>query len=157
MTSEHKMSRREWFRLRPVRSKSEKKSGSSTPSVGDELPALQAVAHPVNHDGMDLSELPPMREALLAEVQVRELFSDIAVLGSNILLMQKSARSPRATVAKATTEEQLRIAQASLLSGAISRLQIRYHWQEQNWIDTLEGRKNGFRLIRIAHKPFEEA
>lgn len=161
MTTDPKMSRREWFRLASPRTETTNKTTTNktntdktnrpNPAVGDTSPALQDVAHPVNHDGMDLSELPPMREALLSESEVRELFSDISALGSNILLMQRSARSARATAAKATSVEQLRTAETSLLAGTIPRVQIRYHWQQQNWIDTLERREDGFRLIRIAH------
>ncbi|MFT4558047.1 MAG: hypothetical protein ACI92S_003421, partial [Planctomycetaceae bacterium] len=110
--------------------------------------------------------LPPMREALLSEEQVRQLFADIESLGSDILLMQRSERSQRATASKATaskataskataskatTAEQLRTAQDSLLSGSVPRVQIRYHWEEANWIDTLEGRDDGVRLVRISH------
>lgn len=51
----------------------------------------------------------------------------------------------------ATTAEQLRTAQDTLLSGSIPRVQIRYYWQDMNWIDTLERREDGLRLIRIAH------
>jgi len=166
MANDDKMSRRDWFRLRPRRTGSDdaKPSGiESTLTVnapnltmGEVPDRLQPVAHPVNHDGMDLSELPPMREAILSKEQVRQLFSDIESLASNILLMRRSARSQRATASratasKATTAEQLRTAQNSLLSGNVPRVQIRYHWQEANWIDTLEARDVGVRLVRISH------
>lgn len=125
--------------------------------MGETPNGLQAIAHPVNHDGMDLAELPPMREALLSEEQVRQLFSDIESVASDILLMQRSARSQRAAASKVTTEEQLRLAQATLLSGDAPRVQIRYHWQEANWIDTLERRDDGVRLIRITHNTADRA
>ncbi|NQV25522.1 MAG: hypothetical protein HQ518_14275 [Rhodopirellula sp.] len=125
--------------------------------MGEVPNGLQAIAHPVNHDGMDLAELPPMREALLSEDQVRQLFSDIESLASDILLMQRSARSQRAAASKVTTEEQLRMAQDALLSGDVPRVQIRYRWQEANWIDTLERRDDGVRLIRIAHNTVDKA
>ena len=168
MTDDSKMSRRDWFRLRPRLSESggteSKGTGSNriesnatetnkavNHSMGEVPNGLQAIAHPVNHDGMDLSELPPMREALLSEEQVRQLFSDIESLASDVLLMQRSARSQRATASRATTAEQLRTARDTLLSGSVPRIQIRYHWQEANWIDTLERRDNGVRLVRITH------
>ena len=156
MSDDNKMSRRDWFRLRPRHTESNDAASGGTVNVGGqsmgEAPdVLQTVAHPVNHDGMDLAELPPMREALLSEEQVRQLFSDIDSLASDILLMQRSARSQRATASKATTAEQLRTAQESLLSGNVPRVQIRYHWQEANWIDTLEARDDGVRLVRISH------
>lgn len=165
MADDSKMSRRDWFRLRPRRPDSDtptnvtaSESLSEPPiatehSMGEAPNGLQPIAQPDNHDGMNLSELPPMREALLSEVQVRQLFSDIEALASDVLLMQRSARSQRATASKATTAEQLRTAQDTLLSGTVPRLQIRYHWQEANWIDTLERRDEGVRLIRIVHDP----
>lgn len=156
------ISRREWFRLQPRRTPSNDTESDDTvnapgPTMGEAPDRLQAIAHPVNHDGMDLSELPPMREAILSEQQVRQLFRDIESLGSDILLMQRSAHAPRATAsaataAKATTTEQLRMAQDSLLSGKLTRVQVRYNWQEANWIDTLEVRGDGVRLVRISHK-----
>lgn len=154
MTQENKLSRREWFRL-AGRKKSP--TGQETPgpsnadSMGDSSKGLQPIEHPINHDGMDLSELPPMREAVLAEDDVRQLFSDIAALATDVLLMARSARTAHAAASKATTSDQLCSARDSLLSGVIPRLQIRYHWQQQNWIDTLERQEQGYRLIRIAH------
>lgn len=165
MAHGNKMSRRDWFRLRPRRADSDtptdtpidvatsEPSTSAEHSMGEAPHGLQPIAHPENHDGMNLSELPPMREALLSEEQVRQLFSDIEALASDILLMQRSARSQLATTSKATTAEQLRTAQETLLSGTVPRVQIRYHWQAANWIDTLERRDNGVRLIRITHDP----
>jgi hypothetical protein len=167
MTDDHKMSRRDWFRLRPRPAESNDTDSNDTGSdktvdaprhsMGETPNGLQAIAHPVNHDGMDLAELPPMREALLSEEQVRQLFADIESLASDILLMQRSARSQRAAASKVTTEELLRLAQATLLSGDVPRVQIRYHWQEANWIDTLERRDDGVRLIRIAHNTTNRA
>ena len=156
MADDQKMSRRDWSRLRPRRTESiEKRPDEAVDAprhtMGESPNGLQAVAHPVNHDGMDLAELPPMREALLSVEQVRQLFSDIELLGSDVLLMQRSARSQRAAGSKVTTDEQLRMAQTTLLSGDVPRVQIRYHWQEANWIDTLERRDDGVRLVRIAH------
>lgn len=159
MSDGNKMSRRDWFRLRPRRADAEvvanvpptEITDDSDHSMGDVPHGLQPITHPENHDGMNLADLPPMREAVLSEEQVRQLFSDIESLGSDILLMQRSARSQRATPAKATTAEQLHAAQDSLLSGSVPRVQIRYHWQAANWIDTLERREDGVRLVRITH------
>ncbi len=157
MADGNRMSRREWFRLRPRHTDqdaavSRNTANNDSTAMGEAPDVLQTVAHPVNHDGMDLSELPPMREALLTKEQVRQLFSDIESLASDILLMQRSASSQQASVSRATTAEQLRTAQESLLSGNVPRVQIRYLWQETNWIDTLEAREQDVRLVRIAHK-----
>lgn len=50
-----------------------------------------------------------------------------------------------------STPEQLRAAEPTLLSGSIRRVQIRYHWEAVNWIDTPEHRGNGIRLVRLKH------
>jgi hypothetical protein len=153
MANENKMSRRDWFRLRPYRAAPEKIADRNEHSMGDQSQNLQPVPQPVNHDGMDLSELPPMREAFLSEEQVRQLFNDIETLASDILLMQRTPGSQRAIASRATIAAQLHQALESLLSGTIPRIQIRYHWQQMNWIDTLEHGENSIRLIRIAHIP----
>lgn len=168
MSDGNKMSRRDWFRLRSRRAQAENKptvtaaaaqpdaeqretTASTDHAMGETPNGLQPIAHPENHDGMDLAKLPPMREAVLTEEQVLQLFSDIEALGTDILLMQRSARSQRATPTKATSAEQLRAAQESLLAGAVPRVQIRYQWQETHWIDTLQRGTDGVRLVRIAH------
>ncbi len=166
MSDSSKMSRRDWFRLRPQPCRDQSETPTSVAQAEPDLPndadhsmgeapnGLQPIAHPENHDGMNLSELPPMREALLSEQQVQQLFSDIATQATDVLLMQRSARSQRATAAAAatlSTAEQLTTAQKSLLSGSVPRVQIRYHWQAANWIDTLERREDGIRLVRITH------
>ena len=151
MPDSNPMSRRDWFRLRPQRSKSDD-SNCDNHFVGEKSRGLQPIDQPVNHGEMDLSELPPMREAILSYEDVRQLFSDIESLGSDILLMQKSPRSRHASASKATAAEQLRAAQETLLTGSIPRVQIRYRWKDSNWIDTLENREDSVRLIRIAHR-----
>ena len=158
MSENARMSRRDWFRLRPQRSEAETQSdGSSLVDrkhvMGQSQETLRPVAIPENHGRMDLTELPPMRESLLSEEQVRQLFSDIESLASEILLMQRLPNAQRATTPELSTTEQLRATQLKLLSGSIPRLQIRYHWQGVNWIDTLERRDDGIRLVRIKHSP----
>ncbi|HQX48455.1 MAG TPA: hypothetical protein PLR25_01020 [Planctomycetaceae bacterium] len=158
MSDSTKMSRRAWFRLRPPEPETEPQptlealpEKARTAAVGQTAVGLSEVAHPPNHDGMDLSQLPPMREALLSAEQVEELFSDIEQLGTDILLMQRSSRAARANVAAANAAKNLQIAKTSLLSGAIARVQIRYRWQDTHWIDTLEVKPDGYRIVRIAH------
>lgn len=159
MSDTSKMSRRDWFRLLPCRSESETPAdiapsatvNTAPHSMGASPQCLHTIPHPENHDGMNLAELPPMREAFLSEEQVRQLFADIETLASDILLMQRLVGSARATISSASTAEQLRTVEQSLLSGTIPRVQIRYHWQASHWIDTLEWRDTGIRLVRIAH------
>lgn len=120
-------------------------------AIGKGSSGLKPIADPVNHDGMDLSELPPVREAELSIEQVEQLFADIEAMASNILLMQRSSRSQRADASRVTTHWQFVCAKGSLLSGSVPRVQIRYLWQDTHWIDTLENRGCSFRLVRVAH------
>ena len=158
MSENARMSRRDWFRLRPQRSEGETPLDSTPvvdrkPVMGQSQEALQPVAFPENHGGVNLTELPSMCEGLLSEEQVRQLFSDIESLASAVLLMQRLPNAQRATTPGLSTPEQLRAAETTLLSGAIPRVQIRYHWEAVNWIDTLERRESGIRLVRIKHSP----
>lgn len=151
MNDQQKISRRDWFRLRKPEAENSPETHRRTQAMGTSSAGLEPVPHPVNHDGMDLAELPPMREAMLSTNQVQQLFADIESLASDILLMQRASPAQRATAARATSREQLAVAQAALLSGAIPRVQLRYRWQDANWIDTLEQREGRFRLVRIMH------
>lgn len=152
------MSRRDWFRLVHDRAHSDTQSTGATVEdhkhgMGHAQHTLRPVAHPQNHGGINLTELPPLREGLLSEDQVQQLFADIESLASDIQLMQRWPDAQRASALAFTTMELLRTAQRHLLSGAIPRIQIRYHWQAVNWIDTLERRDAGIRLVRIRHSP----
>jgi hypothetical protein len=75
-----------------------------------------------------------------------------AKLATNILLMRRSSPSPRAATVHAATSAELTLAGSALISGQVPRLQIRYRWQDLDWIDTLASGENGFRLVRIAHQ-----
>ena len=88
MTDSPKLSRRDWFRLRVNREADTTKTRAN--SMGEKHDGLQPIAHPENHDGMDLSALPPMREAILTRDQVSELFADIEQLATEILFPQLS-------------------------------------------------------------------
>jgi hypothetical protein len=153
------MSRRDWFRLLPRGAEPEtaNNTAASEPihaaahSMGPAPHGLQAIPHPQNHDGMNLADLPPMREAFLSEEQVRQLFADIEAFASEVLLMQRLAGSAHATASATSATEQLRTAQQSLLTGEIARVQIRYRWEDSHWIDTLARRDSDVRLVRIAH------
>ena len=107
---------------------------------------------PENHGGLDLTELPPMRESRLLKEQVQQLFSDIELLASNVLLMQRLPNMQSTSACSVTSTEQLHAAMISLISATLCRVQVRYRWEESNWIDTLERTENGFRLVRIQHR-----
>ncbi len=158
MSENVRMSRRDWFRLRPPQPVVETPKVSTSavdrkPVIGQSQASLQPVAFPENHGSVNLTELPPICEGLLSAEQVRQLFSDIESLASNVLLMQRLPNAQRATTPGLSTPEQLRAVETSLLSGTFPRVQIRYHWVSVNWIDTLERREDGIRLVRIKHTP----
>lgn len=143
--------RRDWFRLR--RPHQNRLLGQPDAAASSTRPtALKPVDLPPNHDGMDMSQLPPMREALLSADQVHDLMVDVKQLGTDIQLMQRQAGANRATVSDADTPERLDLAGTALLSGRVPRLQVRYRWQDTLWIDTLTTQPDGYALIRIAHR-----
>ena len=145
MSTDKRMSRRDWFRLKTPAAN--RMLGQQTRSTTNNQ-ELQPIELPPNHDGMDLSELPPMREALLSCDQIGVLFGDIASQASDIQLMQRRARS--ATPAK-DGRDQLELAHNAILDGSVGKIQIRYRWQDSLWIDTLERKDDVFRLVRIVH------
>ena len=71
MSENVRMSRRDWFRLRPQRSEVETPKVSTSDVdrkavIGKSQEMLQPVAFPENHGGVNLTELPPMCEGLLS-------------------------------------------------------------------------------------------
>ncbi len=157
MSNKNKLSRREWFRLRatPLTNASTESANSTQSPASKDLgnqEGLLPIDLPPNHDGLDLSELPPMREATLSTEQVAALFSDIEQLATEILLMQRAPGAQRAVGTEADNNTKLALAKSALLSGSVTRLQIRYRWQGQQWIDTLKQNPSGFHIVRIAHQ-----
>ena len=140
-------SRRDWFRLRP-RPSNPTTLGAGRPT--DQANGFQTIDLPSDEGPLDPNDLPPMREAFLTNGQVANLFTDIESAATDVLLMQR--RSARATV---QTEHSLFVrmqhAKNALLTGQMPRVQIRYRWNDANWIDTLEATDNQFRLVRISH------
>jgi hypothetical protein len=139
--SEPSMNRREWFRLRIP------KEANQLPNA----PRLRPMELPPNNDGMDLNALPPMCEALISREEVRVLFSDLADHAENIQLFHKE-RNSRGDQHVGSNSERLHIASSALLQGLTARIQIRYSWNGAHWIDTLEAKEAGYRLVRIEHR-----
>jgi len=144
MGRDQKPSRRDWFRLMWKDSENgpDPQSEEQKDQPPSQKPVLNPVSQPVNHGGFDLSELPPMRQADLTEDQVADLFSDVASCAKDVRLMMRSKNSVAAD---------LQSAKKAILSGSVSRLQIRYRWEGKYWIDTLQVVPGGIQLIRIAH------
>ncbi|MFT5525047.1 MAG: hypothetical protein ACI9HK_003013 [Pirellulaceae bacterium] len=132
------MSRRDWFRLRIP--------DEANRALGNDSPKTQAVEQPVNHGGMDLSELPPVHEAYLSPDEIEVLFSDIEYFGEQVLVMTSARAAPTQVAGPA-----LKLAKQSLLAGSLPKVQIRYQWRGAKWIDTIQRTSDGYRIIRIAH------
>jgi hypothetical protein len=107
---------------------------------------MQRVTQPPNHDGMDVTQLPPVHEAHLTAEQVEALFSDLGQHAGDIQIMSR-----RTTPADSDHTSRLPELSALLLSGKIAKAQIRYTWRGARWIDTIECNANDFRLVRIRH------
>ena len=159
--SEPKMNRRDWFRLRKSSDESTsleskpdqeefRKPLQSNPDLGSSS-SLQPIAHPPNHDGMDLAKLPPMREAQLSLDEVLALLADIETHGKEVQLLQRERTSASKRESMSSTMA-MELVRQGITSGSIARLQIRYSWQGSLWIDTLEARSPSFRLVRIEHR-----
>jgi hypothetical protein len=150
------LSRRDWFRLRKPHQNQllgTQRIATSNSSSQPVLPSpLKSIEHPVNHDGMDLSQLPPMSEAELVAQQVDDLIADIRQLGKHVTLMYRGISELYSGELIGSALDQLLAARSELLSGRLSRIQVRYHWDGYLWIDTLESRNEGFRLVRIRHQ-----
>ncbi|PHS13984.1 MAG: hypothetical protein COA78_06270 [Blastopirellula sp.] len=144
-----KVSRRDWFRLKIPHQNQSLGVDEPTANVSKQL---EPIEHPPNHDGLDLNELPPMREALLSEDQLAMLFGDIEKLATEVQLMQRNSRTSGPNDrAKMDQSSSLSSAKDALLQNKTKRLQIRYRWNDTLWIDTLERKDLGFRLVRISH------
>ena len=115
MSDLKKITRRDWFRLRIPHQNKLLTGADESPDTN----VLKTIEHPPNHDGLDLSLLPPMREAVLTSDQVSTLFSDIDQLATDILLMQRSTNSARPSASKAESSSKLELAKSALLTGQL--------------------------------------
>ena len=152
--SQSPISRRDWFRLRLSPSNtslSPSEQNDSAEGIPSRSTPLAPVPEPPNHDGMDLSQLPPMREALLEASQLDELASDIQTYGQQIQLLHRGLADSKPNQTPMPSSEQISWAIRCLQNGQIQRLQIRYRWNHALWIDTLENKAGAFRLVRIQH------
>ncbi len=103
--SQQSINRREWFRLAAPRQNRPMRQPESTPissmeTTGDEhsnrssdchfvgnaidSSQLKPISKPENLAGMNLNDLPPMREAFLSIDQVASLFQDIQDLATDV-------------------------------------------------------------------------
>ena len=120
------------------------KQNSFPRQLGAARGRLKTVATPEDHT--DDLNLPPVREVFLTMADVAAVFEDIATFGENIQLMR--GRNEKAS----GDQDTLTLARQSLQEGSVVRVQVRYQWLGQLWIDTFEHRGERVRLVRIAHE-----
>ncbi len=153
-SSEPKISRRDWFRLRRGTTAADCLQVDNTADRGQPRQLMapgQPISQPTNYGEIDLAQLPPLREAELDGEQLVQLFEDLREFAHRISVHYRGLSSgvDQGLVDAAT---QLIAVRTELFSGRLSRVQIRYAWDGAWWIDTLESRDGRFRLVRICHK-----
>jgi hypothetical protein len=101
----------------------------------------------VSPDGAD--KLPELRDAVLDDVQLAELFRDYrrCVQVVEIVVKQGVGRVAEAPTPTLDQAEQL------IRSRGVRGLQVRYSYQQALWWDTLMPGPTGVRLVRILHSP----
>lgn len=94
---------------------------------------------------LDPPELPTLTQSVLDEATLQSLISDLLQCTQILELTTKGGEQLRAQKEKSQLPELV----AGLKAGAFRGLQIRYLWEEKEWIDTLLATPEGLRLIRI--------
>ncbi len=92
-----------------------------------------------------------MSEASLSADQVEALCQDIGQAATEITLLRRVTAAGKTPGGPRCNAEMLRIACGQFLSGSVQRIQIRYRWQDAQWIDTLDRKGTIIRLVRIRH------
>ncbi len=98
-------------------------------------------------------DLPPISEATLDRQDIVALFRDLESFATDIELTQplRQRRGGSATTPSPATLIGLRDRLLDATASPNTKVQIRYTWQGQRWIDTIERLDSGFRLVRIGH------
>jgi len=135
-------------------------AGKRTPTrIGPTGEAFHADAEmfdqPVNDSPDQLAplDLPPISDATLSRQDVVALFRDLESFATNIELTQplRQRRAGSQTANAPATLTGLRDRLLDPNAPSTVKVQIRYTWQGQRWIDTIERRGPDYRLVRIAH------
>jgi hypothetical protein len=150
MTSK-KLSRRDWLGLRFAKKSASRRENELNSRHHLAAHGLTPIAAPPSFDNLEPSQFPQLREAMLTTDQVEELFSDIQQFATDVTFVRKLSVGKNQRTTGADSTAQLSSVKVSLLTGKLARLQIRYRWQSETWIDTLERQGSNFRLVRIAH------
>ncbi len=146
----------QWGRSNSVDAKTD--AGLATPpsqsaptTVGSSFILQNRIDCPPSHGSVDPAILPPVTEVLLGDSDVIQLLADIGSCASQITLMHRRLTSNASGGSSGIGSAQLMAAWDILRTGQTNRLQIRYIWAQASWIDTIESRPEGFRLVRIQH------
>jgi X-X-X-Leu-X-X-Gly heptad repeat protein len=94
-----------------------------------------------------MRDLPDLHLAVLDDASIDQLHADIAALTEVIDVLTKQGRRDYAADAAVTLDDGV----AQLRSGAARCLQIRYHYDDAQWWDTLVAVPGGYRLVRVRH------
>lgn len=97
----------------------------------------------------DDQPLPPMSNDVLDHEQVAALFRDYRQCAQTVQIVIKPGPGFVPQGPSPTLDE----VEPLLYEGRIRGLQIRYRFNESQWLDTLMIQPTGVRLIRIAHDP----
>ncbi len=90
--------------------------------------------------------LPQLTEGLLDPATLEQLFADLDACTEVLEVLTKQGPQDRVT---GTGRPSLAEAHDLLLGGGVRGVQIRYRYQEEEWLDTLLVRPAGTRLVRM--------
>lgn len=93
-----------------------------------------------------IEPLPTIWDKLLDQATLDQYFKDLATHAEMISVQEKL--SPTEYVSENTMDWSE--AREKVMSGDARAVQIRYHYDEQEWCDTLMRQVSGVKLIRIA-------
>ena len=106
-----------------------------------------------------MSTHPPIQQADLDPPTLFRLFRDIGSVTTLMEIIYKAAPNTYAPepITETNGAEQLKKAQALLLSGKVSGVQLRYLYQDVEWWVTLGKTRAGVRLMRMRHPRVDAA
>lgn len=88
--------------------------------------------------------MPEMREGQLDAAQVEQLFADLASCTQVLAILEKGGQQNHAK----TSHSNLIAARDRFLNREVLAVQIRYHYDNAEWIDTLLHSPTGIRVVR---------
>lgn len=92
--------------------------------------------------------MPEMREGQLDAAQVEQLFSDLASCTQVLAILEKGSQQNHAK----SNNTDLSVARDRFLNREVLAVQIRYHYDNAVWIDTLLHSPTGIRAVRCQER-----